>query len=51
MLYFLLKEVTVCYRCGAVYRGLVRHPDHKAFDLHVAGIEEEERKYLERGNQ
>ncbi len=47
-LYWLLREVTVCYRCGAIYRGITHHPDHQAFDLHVAALEEEERKYLER---
>ena len=46
-LYFLLKEATVCYRCGAVYRGIPIDSGHKAFDLHVAAMVEEERKYLE----
>lgn len=46
--YFLVKEVTVCYRCGAIYRGTVRDPRHVAFDLHVADMDREERKYLER---
>jgi len=46
-LFFMLKEVTVCYRCGAIYRGVPVHPDHRAFDLHLAAMAEEERKYLE----
>ena len=46
-LYFLLKEATVCYRCGAVYRGIPIDSRHQAFDLHVAAMVEEERKYLE----
>lgn len=48
VLYFVLKEATLCYRCGAVYRGLPKNPEHGAFDLHVAEVVEEERKYLER---
>jgi hypothetical protein len=47
VLYFLVKEVTVCYRCGAIYRGVPKHPDHGAFDLHVAEIVQQELKYLE----
>ena len=48
LLYLLTKEVTVCYRCGAIYRGVARDPRHVAFDLHVADLDREERKYLER---
>lgn len=50
-LYFLFKDVTVCYRCGAVYRGIPIDPHHKAFDLHVAAMVEEERKHLESGSK
>ncbi|HMC81771.1 MAG TPA: hypothetical protein VKL61_00895 [Candidatus Polarisedimenticolia bacterium] len=50
-LYFLLKQATVCYRCGAVYRGIPIDPHHKAFDLHVAAMVEEERKFLEPGSK
>jgi hypothetical protein len=49
LLYLLVKEVTLCYRCSAIYRGVVRDPRHAAFDLHVADLDREERKYLERG--
>ena len=50
-LYYLLKEATVCYRCGAVYRGTPSDSQHEAFDLHVAAMVEEERKYLEPGSK
>lgn len=50
-LYFLVKEATLCYRCGAVYRGIPIDSHHKAFDLHVAAMVEEERKYLEPGSK
>jgi hypothetical protein len=36
ILYALLPEITVCYRCHAHFRGFVRNPRHQAFDLHVA---------------
>ena len=49
-LYFLLKQATVCYRCGSVYRGIARNPEHGAFDLHTAEVEMQESKYVERGN-
>ena len=49
-LYFLLKQVTVCYRCGAIYRSVPKNPDHGPFDLHVAEAEMQESRYLRRGN-
>ncbi len=36
LLYALLPEITVCYRCQAHLRGFRRNPRHQAFDLHVA---------------
>jgi DNA-directed RNA polymerase subunit RPC12/RpoP len=36
ILYALLPEITVCYRCHAHFRGFARNPRHQAFDLHVA---------------
>src|SRR5262245_18077535 len=39
VLYFLLKEATLCYRCGAVYRGVPKNPGIGPFDLHVADVE------------
>jgi hypothetical protein len=36
VLYALLPEVTVCYRCHAHLRGFARNPRHQAFDLHLA---------------
>ena len=36
VLYALLPEITVCYRCHAHFRGFARNPRHRAFDLHLA---------------
>ena len=36
VLYALLAEITVCYRCHAHFRGFARNPAHNAFDLHLA---------------
>jgi hypothetical protein len=36
VLYALLPDVTVCYRCHAHLRGFARNPSHHAFDLHLA---------------
>ncbi len=36
VLYLLLPEITVCYRCQAHFRGFPRNPKHEAFDLHIA---------------
>jgi len=36
VLYALLPEITVCYRCQAHFRGFRRNPKHAAFDLHLA---------------
>ncbi len=35
-LYYLLGDVSICYRCLAQHRGFVKNPAHGAFDLHVA---------------
>ena len=35
-LYAVLPEITICYRCGAHFRGFGRNPKHEAFDLHIA---------------
>jgi hypothetical protein len=31
--YALVRDVTVCYACHAVYRGFSRNPEHEPFDL------------------
>jgi len=31
--YSLVKDVTVCYSCHALYRGFERNPEHEPFDL------------------
>jgi hypothetical protein len=31
--YSLVREVTVCYSCHAIYRGFKRNADHEPFDL------------------
>jgi hypothetical protein len=36
VLYALLPEITVCYRCQAHFRGFRRNARHAAFDLHLA---------------
>jgi hypothetical protein len=36
VLYAMLPEITVCYRCHAHFRGFARNPKHEAFDLHLA---------------
>ncbi len=36
VLFALLPEIAVCYRCQAHFRGFARNPKHEAFDLHVA---------------
>jgi hypothetical protein len=36
VLYAVLPEITVCYRCGTHFRGFRRNPKHQAFDLHIA---------------
>jgi hypothetical protein len=36
LLYLMLPEITVCYRCRAHFRGFARNPAHHAFDLHIA---------------
>jgi hypothetical protein len=36
VLYALVPEITVCYRCHAHFRGFERNPEHQAFDLHLA---------------
>lgn len=36
VLYAMLPEITVCYRCHAHFRGFARNPKHNAFDLHLA---------------
>ena len=33
LLYLLVKDVTVCYRCDAHYRGLPPGPNHQGFEL------------------
>jgi DNA-directed RNA polymerase subunit RPC12/RpoP len=36
VLYALVPEITVCYRCHAHFRGFARNPEHQPFDLHLA---------------
>jgi hypothetical protein len=33
IIYRLVRDVTVCYACHAIYRGFERNPDHGPFDL------------------
>jgi hypothetical protein len=36
LLYFLMGNVTVCYRCGAQHSGFPPNPSHRSFDLSIA---------------
>ena len=36
MLYRILKDVTVCYRCEAIHREFPLNSQHSAYDIHVA---------------
>jgi hypothetical protein len=36
VLYVLLPEIAICYRCQAHFRGFPRNPKHEPFDLHIA---------------
>jgi len=33
VIYALVRTVTVCYSCHAIYRGFERNPEHEPFDL------------------
>ena len=46
-LYYLMGDVTVCYRCLAQYRGIERNPEHVPFDLAVGERYRQERLRLE----
>jgi hypothetical protein len=35
LLYLWVKDVIVCYRCHAHYRGVQPNPDHKPFELAI----------------
>jgi hypothetical protein len=35
LLYLLVKDVVVCYRCNAHYRGVPAGPEHKPFELTI----------------
>jgi hypothetical protein len=35
ILYHVLKTVTICYQCRAIYRNFEEHPDHRGFDPHI----------------
>jgi hypothetical protein len=35
ILYHVLKTVTICYQCRAIYRNFEEHPDHRGFDPHL----------------
>ena len=36
VLYTVLPEITICYRCQSHFRGFARNPKHEPFDLHIA---------------
>ncbi len=35
ILYLVLPLITVCYRCGSIYRDFPRNPDHEGFNLGI----------------
>jgi hypothetical protein len=35
VLYFVVKKVTVCYRCRAEFRDVPVNPEHEAFELSI----------------
>jgi hypothetical protein len=35
ILYRALPFITICYRCGSIYRGFRSNPDHQAFNLGI----------------
>ena len=43
VLYLAVRDVVVCYRCGAHYRGLATGPAHQPFELGVAERYRQER--------
>jgi hypothetical protein len=36
VLFLILPEITICYRCHAHFRRFARNPQHQGFDLHLA---------------
>ncbi len=46
ILYQVLKTVTICYRCRALYRGFEEDPTHRGFDhnLALSLVEKEEKE-------
>jgi DNA-directed RNA polymerase subunit RPC12/RpoP len=45
ILYKVLKTVTICYHCRAIYRGLEEDPTHRGFDHNLAlSLVEKEQK-------
>ena len=49
VLYVLVRDAVVCYRCDAHYRGLPPGPEHKPFELTICGARQEQmrRKQLQ----
>lgn len=43
LLFYTRKEVTVCYRCLAQFRGMAENKDHRAFDLGIGEKYRQER--------
>jgi hypothetical protein len=35
VLYKMLPLITICYRCGSIYRGFAFNPDHQPFNLGI----------------
>jgi hypothetical protein len=43
LLYLVVGDVLVCYRCGAQHRGVAPSPAHQPFDLGIAERYRQER--------
>ncbi len=35
LLYLLLPVITICYRCGTIYRGFAKNSAHEGFNLGI----------------
>jgi hypothetical protein len=46
-IYYLVGDITICYRCLAQYRGVRRNPEQRAFDLGVGERYRQERIRLD----
>ena len=48
LLFFVIGEVTACYRCGSVFRGFEPNPEHGPWDLEIGESFRHRRKRQEK---